>query len=358
MPFTFIRDMKKKKDKEFFCATPKREYPNVILAHGGGGKLTQDLIKEVFLPNFQNKILSPLTDSAILDFKGLKLAFTTDGYVVKPIFFPGGDIGKLSIFGTLNDLSVMGAKPLYISASFIIEEGFSLEDLKKITKSMKDAVSSSGVFLVTGDTKVVEKGKGDGLFISTSGIGVVIKDPPPSPERIKEGDYIIINGDVGRHGMAILAKREGFQVQGNLESDCANLSPIILKLIEEGIEINAMRDLTRGGLATCLIEMAKSCSLNFIIEEKKIPVKEEVLGFCELLGFDPLYVANEGKFVSFVSRRDCDKAIEIMKSFEEGKDATCIGYVEGKGGNVILEPYKGARRFLSLLSGEQLPRIC
>ncbi len=258
MLFIFIKDMKKKKNNGFVCATPKKDYPNVILAHGGGGKLTQELISEIFLPNFKNKFLSPLIDSAVLEFDKLKLAFTTDSYVVKPIFFPGGDIGKLSVFGTLNDLSVMGAKPLYISASFIIEEGFSMNDLKKIVKSMKITSQGAKVFLVTGDTKVVEKGKGDGLFISTSGIGIILKDPPPSPERIKAGDCILINGDIGRHGMAILAKRESFSVEGNLESDCANLSPIIIKLIENGIDVHSMRDLTRGGLGTYLIEMAKS----------------------------------------------------------------------------------------------------
>lgn len=351
--------MKKNKENEFVCATEKRDYPNVILAHGGGGKLTQDLIKEIFLPNFKNKFLSPLTDSAILELDKMKIAFTTDGYVVKPIFFPGGDIGKLSIFGTVNDLAVSGAKPLFVCASFILEEGFPIDDLKKIAQSMKNAAEEARVQLVAGDTKVVEKGKGDGIFISTSGIGLVLINPPPIPQRIKKGDCIILNGDIGRHGMAILAKREQFSIESNLESDCADLSKIILKLIQEGVEIHSMRDLTRGGLATCLIEIAKSSNLNFIIEEKKIPVREEVLGFCELLGFDPLYIANEGRFVSFVPKKDCEKTLDIIKKFENSKEATCVGYVEEKeGGNVILEPYKGARRFLSLLSGEQLPRIC
>lgn len=351
--------MKKKNNDILSCPSPKKEYPNIILAHGGGGKLTQELIKNLFFPNFKNEFLEPLNDSAILNIKNLKIAFTTDGYVVKPHFFPGGDIGKLSIFGTVNDLSVSGAKPLYISSSFIIEEGFPMEDLEKIIISMKKAAEEAKVLITTGDTKVVEKGKGDGIFISTAGIGIVLIDPPPEPKRIKEGDLIILNGDIGRHGMAVLSKREGFEVETEIKSDCADLSKIILKLIEEGVEIHAMRDLTRGGLGTCLIEMAKSVNLNFLIEEKKIPVKEEVIGFCELLGFDPIYVANEGKFVAFVPEKDSKKAIEIIRSFEEGKEAEIIGYVEGKrGGNVIIEPYRGARRLLSLLSGEQLPRIC
>jgi len=351
--------MKKKSKISLSCPTPKKEYPNIILAHGGGGKLTQDLIKYLFFPKFKNEFLEPLNDSAILNLKDLKIAFTTDGYVVNPFFFPGGDIGKLSIFGTVNDLAVSGAKPLYISASFIIEEGFKMEDLEKIVNSMKEAAKEAGVQLVTGDTKVVEKGKGDGIFISTSGIGVLLIEPPPSPKEIKPKDCIILNGDVGRHGMAVLSKGEGFSIEGNILSDCADLSKIILKLIEEKVDLHCMRDLTRGGIATCLIELAKSSHLNFLIEEKKIPVKEEVLGFCEILGFDPLYVANEGKFVCFVPEKDCKKAIDVMKNFDEGKEAVCIGYVEEKNdGNVILQPYKGARRILSLLSGEQLPRIC
>lgn len=351
--------MKKDKNDILICPTPKKEYPNIVLGHGGGGKLTQELIKKLFLPQFENEFLKPLNDSAILNLNDSKIAFTTDGYVVKPYLFPGGDIGKLSVFGTVNDLAVSGARPLYISSSFIIEEGFPIDDLEKIASSMKKAAEEAKVLITTGDTKVVEKGKGDGIFISTSGIGILLIEPPPEPKRIKEGDAIILNGDVGRHGMAVLSKREGFEVETEILSDCADLSKIILKLIDEKIEIHSMRDLTRGGLATCLIEMAKVVNLNFLIEEKKIPVREEVLGFCEILGFDPLYVANEGKFVLFVPQRDSKKAIEIIKNFEEGKEAEIIGYVEEKkGGNVILQPYKGARRLLSLLSGEQLPRIC
>lgn len=342
------------------CPVPILSHKNIQLAHGGGGKLMNDLIAKVFLPNFNNEFLNSQHDGAIIKIGDNKFAFTTDSYVINPLFFPGGNIGELAVYGTVNDLSMCGAKPLYISCGMIIEEGLSVEILEQIIKSMKKAAEKCGVQIVTGDTKVVDKGKGDGIFINTAGVGIVEYDINISPKNISVGDAIILNGDIGRHGIAVMSVREGLEFESQIESDAAPLNEIVDNLINSGIRIKCMRDLTRGGLASALNELAKSSDTEILIEEKNIPVREDVKSACELLGFDPLYVANEGRFIAFVNPDDVGKALEIMHNDEPGKDAKLIGYVKGdyKNGLVGMKSLIGAVRIIDMLSGEQLPRIC
>lgn len=341
------------------CPIPISNYPKVLLAHGGGGKLMQQLIDKIFQTSFANPILGQRHDGAILDLDGRRLAFTTDSYVVRPLFFPGGDIGTLAVNGTVNDLSMCGARPKWLSAGFIIEEGLPMETLWRIAQSMKQAAAAAGVMLVTGDTKVVDKGKGDGVFINTAGIGVIEHSLAIGPAAVRTGDVILLNGDVGRHGMAIMSVREGLEFETAIQSDCAPLNGVVQSLLDAGIEIHCLRDLTRGGLTAGLNEIARDGQVGIEIEESAVPVEEQVRGACEILGLDPFYVANEGRFIALVPAKDADRALAVLKSQPAGQGACRIGRViEGPAGQVTMVSRIGARRILDLLSGEQLPRIC
>lgn len=349
------------KTKEFTtsCPIPIHKYPNVTLAHGGGGKLTHQLIEKMFMPAFQNPLLGAQHDAAVISIDEKKLAFTTDSFVVQPLFFPGGDIGSLAVNGTVNDLAMCGAWPLYLSAGFIIEEGLPMETLWQIVQSMRKAAQAAGIQLVTGDTKVVEKGKGDGIFINTAGVGIIEHPLSIQPGSVKPGDVVLVSGDLGRHGIAIMATRENLSFESEIESDCAPLAGIVQKLLDGGIEIHCLRDLTRGGLASALCEISESAKVQIQIDESVIPVREDVRGACEILGFDPLYVANEGRFVAFVPSADAEKALGILKKHTLGKDATIIGTVrEHESGLVTAKSKIGTTRIVDMISGEQLPRIC
>lgn len=332
----------------------------IELSHGSGGSRTRGLIEDVFVAAFGNEYLSALNDQAIFRLPDRRLAFTTDSYVVKPLFFPGGDIGKLSVCGTVNDLAVGGARPVYLSASFIIEEGLEMDTLSRIVESMAFSARDAGVMIVTGDTKVVERGKGDGIFINTAGIGVVEESLILSPSCIRPGDAVIVSGDIGDHGIAVLTHREGIEMEVPVESDCAALHGLIgLLLAECPGAVRAMRDPTRGGVATVLNEFASASGTCVTVFEDSVPVKDAVRGACELLGFDHLYLANEGKIVAVVGKDSADKAVAALKRHPLGKDAAIVGSVtEGPKGRVLLETSIGNRRILDMLSGEQLPRIC
>jgi len=329
----------------------------ILLSHGGGGEETQKLIKDLFFKYFSNPILEKMEDAAVFKVNS-KLAFTTDSFTVSPIFFKGGNIGKLAVAGTVNDLSVMGAKPLYMSCSFIIEEGLAFEDLEKIVSSMAKEMNKTGVQVITGDTKVVPKGSADKVFINTTGIGEVIYEGISS-HNIEEGDIIIVSGTIGDHGACIMAQREGIEIDGNLISDCASLWSLVENLINAGITIKAMRDPTRGGLSAVLNEWAEQSNIGIEIEESKIPVKEEVQGFCELLGLEPYVLANEGKLILAVPKGEEEKAIQVMRNNKLGKDAQIIGKAisDHKGKVIIKSPY-GSKRIMEHPSGELLPRIC
>ncbi|MGC9003885.1 MAG: hydrogenase expression/formation protein HypE [bacterium] len=335
-----------------------RKEERILLAHGGGGRLTRELIEELFIPFLKNPFLLPLEDSAVLEIENLKLAFTTDSYTVDPIFFPGGDIGSLSIYGTVNDLAMMGATPLFLSSSIIIEEGFPIEQLKRITQSMAEACRKAGVSIVTGDTKVVGKKMADKIFITTAGIGIIPADLSLSFKNIQPGDLVILNGPIGEHGIAILIEREGISFEGEIKSDSCPLNHIVKEIISiKGIK--AMRDLTRGGLGAILCEVAETTGLSIHIDEALIPIKPEVSSACELLGLDPLYVANEGKFIAIVSPEAKDEVLRAMRKREEGKEARIIGRVERKPqGKVVLHTTIGGSRLVEMPLGEELPRIC
>jgi hydrogenase expression/formation protein HypE len=351
--------MESKSGPAFVCPIPIEQYPNVLLAHGGGGKLTNQLIEKMFLPAFGNPMLGARHDGATFSLPSGKLAFTTDSYVVRPLFFPGGDIGSLAVNGTVNDLAMCGARPFYLSAGFILEEGLPMDTLWRVIQSMAQAASQAGVQLVTGDTKVVDRGKGDGIFINTAGIGVVECGRAISPAAVRAGDSILLSGDIGRHGIAIMALREGLEFESTIESDCAALSGIVMDMLAAGIEAHCLRDLTRGGLAGALVEIAEAARLHFEIDEVAIPVMEEVRGACEILGFDPLYVANEGRFISFVPAREAERALQRMRAHPLGTQARIIGTVaEHNPGLVTMRSSIGATRIVDTLSGEQLPRIC
>ena len=319
----------------------------------------RDLIEGLIVPAFRNPILDQMHDSAVLEFAGKRLAFTTDSFVVHPLFFPGGDIGMLAVNGTINDLAMSGARPLYLSVGLILEEGLPLETLQRVIQSMQQTAEMADVQLVTGDTKVVDRGKGDGLYINTAGIGILDHNLRIEPASIRPGDVILLNGDVGRHGIAVMAKREGLAFETTIESDCASLAGLVMDLIPSGIEIHCLRDLTRGGLAGALVEIAETGKVNLQIEEQAIPVKEEIQGACEILGLDPLYVANEGRFVCFVPEKQAQRALEIMRAHPIGAEAQQIGMVKMEGeGAVTLKTEIGTYRIIDMLSGEQLPRIC
>ena len=347
--------------KEFSleCPLPVEQYPHVLLAHGGGGKLMHQLIERVFVRSFANDLLGARHDGATFEVAGARLAFTTDSYVVRPLFFPGGDIGTLAVNGTVNDLAMCGARPLYLSAGFILEEGLPMETLWRVVQSMRATADAAGVSLVTGDTKVVDRGKGDGVFINTAGVGVVEHDLHVSPSSVRPGDAIILSGDIGRHSIAIMAAREGFEFESAIESDCAAVADLVLKLLEEGVEVHCLRDLTRGGLTSALCEIAEGSRLRLRIDEEKVAVREDVRGACEILGFDPLYLANEGRFVAFVAPTDAERALSVMRSHPLGRGASVIGRAsDGPAPLVTMTSRLGTNRILDMFSGEQLPRIC
>lgn len=331
----------------------------ITMAHGGGGKLMHQLLETYVIPAFRNEKLESRHDGAVMDISGTRLAFTTDSYVVRPMFFPGGDIGSLAVNGTVNDLAMCGAKPLYLSAGLIMEEGLPIEWLAKVIESMRTSAEAAGVQIVTGDTKVVDKGKGDGLFINTAGIGVVEHELSISPAIIRPGDVILLSGDVGRHGIAIMAVREGLEFETTIESDCAPVAAPVLAMIEAGVELHCLRDLTRGGLATTLVEISESSNLHLAIEEAQIAVDESVRGACEILGFDPLYLANEGRFVAFVPENHVERALEIMQAHPVSAGVAAVGRVtDDLRTRVTLKRSIGTERVLDMLTGEQLPRIC
>lgn len=330
----------------------------ILLSHGSGGRLSHELITRVLLPKFSNPILDKLDDSAVFDLNG-RIAFTTDSYVVSPIFFPGGDIGKLAVCGTVNDLSMSGAKPLFLSLSLVIEEGFLYDDLERILLSVKKAASEAGVQIVTGDTKVVNRGGADGIFINTSGVGLVPPGVNISGSNANPGDKILLSGTIGDHGIAVLSKREGLEFQHSIESDCAPLNHLVSEMLSVSANIHCMRDPTRGGLATVLNEFAAKSRVGILIYEDRIPVNETVRGACELLGFDPLYIANEGKLVAVVAASDADTILGKMKENSYGREAAVIGEVtEQYRGKVVLKTILGSHRMVDMLSGELLPRIC
>ena len=397
------------------CPVPRVADDRIVLAHGGGGRLTHQLIEKIFLPAFGNPMLEQRHDGAVLAVNGSRLAFTTDSFVVRPLIFPGGNIGDLAVYGTVNDLAMCGARPLYLSAGFILEEGLAMDTLRTVVASMKDAAAKAGVQLVTGDTKVVDKGKGDGIFINTSGIGVIeelpglatsarpgatpaaeiprqgmphvspvlrdvgiqgaqrqgmprvspvlrdvgIQRAQIGPASVQVGDVVIVSGDLGRHGIAILSVREGLEFESPILSDTACVWPAVQALLNAGIEIHCLRDLTRGGLATTLNEIAGDRNICIKLEESLIPVQETVQSACEILGLDPLYVANEGRFAVFVPAAQADASLEAMKKVAVSEGSVRIGKVEeSPGRTVVLQSRIGGNRVVDMLSGEQLPRIC
>lgn len=341
------------------CPLPIQHYPHVLMAHGGGGKLMHQLLENVFGKAFSNPILDSRHDSAQFNVPPGKLAMTTDSYVVRPLFFPGGDIGSMAVHGTVNDLAMSGARPLYLSCGFIIEEGLLMETLWRVVCSMRAAAQRCGVQIVTGDTKVVDKGKGDGLFINTTGLGVIEHSLDITPQSVQPGDAVIVSGDLGRHGMAIMAVREGLQFESTIESDSAPVRDSVRALIKAGIEVHCLRDLTRGGLASALNEIAEAAGVRIAVEEKLIPVREDVHAACEMLGLDPLHVANEGRFVAFIAEKDAGRALDLMRKHEVSSGSSIIGKVTDRTSPlVVLKSAIGAIRILDMPSGEQLPRIC
>jgi len=330
----------------------------ILLAHGSGGKLAHELVEKSFLQAFTNPILAKLDDSAVFDFSG-RLAFTTDSYVVSPIFFPGGDIGKLAVCGTVNDLAMSGAQPLYLSLSFIIEEGLPQSELGQIVDSIQNAAKEAGVKIATGDTKVVNRGSADKLFINTAGIGIIPQRVDISGSNATLGDRVLLSGPIGDHGIAVLSQREGLCFSTQLESDCAPLNSLVAEMLETSPNIHCLRDPTRGGLATTLNELAKQSKVSIRIEEEKIPVRKEVLAACEMLGFDPLYIANEGKLVAILSAEDADRVFKAMRENPYGKDASIIGEVRAEHpGRVVMKTCLGTSRIVDMLVGDPLPRIC
>ena len=347
------------------CPIPIFEHKQIVLGHGSGGKLTSDLIDKVFLPAFTNPVLAKLDDQAVVTVNGARLAFTTDSFVVTPIFFPGGDIGRLAVNGTVNDLAMSGARPLYLSAAFILEEGLATEDLQRVVESMRAAAEEAGVQFVTGDTKVVNRGKGDQIFITTTGIGVLENGLNISAGRACPGDKIILSGFIGDHGMTIMSQRENLEFEGAIESDCASLNGLVdsmLAIPEAGGNkdfLHCMRDPTRGGVATTLNEIAKRAGVGMLLQETSIPVRESVKGACEVLGLDPLYVANEGKLLAIVAPEMADHVLQQMRRHHLGRNSVIIGeVVPDHPGMVLMTTEIGGTRVLDVMFGEQLPRIC
>jgi len=339
------------------CPLPLTDHPKILMAHGSGGRMMEQLIDKIFRAAFDNPDLQTAHDGAVLDIPASKLAITTDSYVIRPLFFPGGDIGSLAVNGTVNDLLMCGARPRYLSVGFILEEGLSMETLWQVVQSMRRAADKAGVHIVTGDTKVVERGHGNGLYINTTGLGMMEHDRLISPAQVQAGDAVILSGDIGRHGMAVMAQRENLSFTSPIESDCAPLIAPVMALLDAGIKAHCLRDATRGGLAAVLNEIAAAAHMKIDCDEAVIPINDAVHSACEILGLDPLHVANEGRFVAFVHHGDATQALDIMKQHNE--QAALIGVVsEGKAGMVTLQTQIGGRRILDMPSGELFPRIC
>ena len=348
---------------ELCCPAPLAAKDTILLGHGSGGKLSAELIRDIFLPAFQNPVLSRLDDQAIVNVNGQRLAITTDSFVVKPLFFPGGDIGSLAVHGTVNDLAMGGATPLFLSAAFIIEEGFSMDELRRVVDSLRQAAAGAGVQVVTGDTKVVEKGKGDGLFINTTGIGLVPEGVDLSADRARPGDKVLLSGSIGDHGIAILAQREGLEFETQIQSDSAALHTLVAGMLDVTSnvtrDIRCMRDPTRGGVSSALNEIAERSRVGIELEENSLPIHEEVRGACELLGLDPLYVANEGKLIAIVAPEAADAVLQAMKRHPLGAEARIVGTVKKEdAGMVTMRTPFGTTRIVDMLAGDQLPRIC
>lgn len=342
------------------CPIPISDYPTVLMAHGGGGRLTQMLIERMFVPAFDNLSLESLHDGAILEVGGARLAFSTDSFVINPLFFPGGNIGSLAVHGTVNDLAMCGARPLGLSSSLILEEGLPMEELWRVVQSMQQAAQAVGVPIVTGDTKVVDRGKGDGVFINTSGLGLIPAGVEVSPRRARPGDLILVNGAIAVHGIAIMSVREGLEFETTLESDSAPLYDLVARLLAvAGEQVHVLRDPTRGGLASALNEIAAQAKVGIRLDEAHIPLWEEVRGACEILGLDPLYVANEGKALAIIDRQAADSVLAAMHDHPLGQEAAIIGeVVADHPGKVFLRSRIGGMRVVDMMSGEQLPRIC
>lgn len=341
------------------CPVPITDHSAVLMAHGGGGTLMQRLIRDVFLPGLCCPPEAGRHDSAVVRAGDVRIAFTTDSYVVQPLFFPGGDIGSLAVHGTVNDLAMSGAHPLALSAGFILEEGFPVSDLRKLVESMGQAARSCGVQIVTGDTKVVDRGKGDAVYINTAGIGLIAHDLDIQPGSVRPGDAVILSGDIGRHGIAIMAQREGLEFETTIESDSAAVSQAVQRLLDAGIDIHCLRDLTRGGLASALNEIATAASVGIELDEVLIPVRDDVRSACEILGFDPLYVACEGRFALFVPADQKDRALEALALETVAAGCAYVGHVfDCASPTVTIKTCLGTERIVDMLSGEQLPRIC
>ena len=340
------------------CPTPLRDHPSIVMGHGGGGQLSAELIEHLFVPAFGNGQLAELADAAVLDPGGL-ISFSTDTFVVRPRFFPGGNIGELAVNGTVNDVAMRGAIPRYLSIGLILEEGLPLAELGVIVESMAAAAAHAGVTIVTGDTKVVDRGHGDGVFINTTGIGILREGADIRPQRAEPGDVIIVSGNVGDHGMAIMSVREGLEFEASIVSDTAALNHMINDVLDTGADVHVLRDPTRGGLAASLNEIATAADVGVLIEERAIPVDRTVAAACEILGMDPMYVANEGKVVAFVPAADADRVLDAMRSHPEGVNATVIGEVTSTHrGMVAARTPLGSTRVVDMQVGEQLPRIC
>lgn len=342
------------------CPIPISDYPTVQMAHGGGGRLSQILIEGMFVKAFANPILAGLHDGAVLAVGGERLAFSTDSFVIRPLFFPGGDIGSLAVHGTVNDVAMCGARPLAISAAFILEEGFPMADLWRVVDSMRRAAEAAGVPVVTGDTKVVDRGKGDGIYINTTGIGRVPAGIDISPRRARPGDRVLLSGAIAVHGIAVMSVREGLEFETLLLSDSAALHTLIADLLDRvGERVHVLRDPTRGGVASALNEIAAQARAGIVLDERAIPLAEEVRGACEILGFDPLYVANEGKCLAIVAPEAADQALDALRAHPLGREAAIVGeVVEEHPGRVFLKSRIGGLRVVDMMSGEQLPRIC
>ncbi|MGI9115039.1 MAG: hydrogenase expression/formation protein HypE [Chthoniobacterales bacterium] len=341
------------------CPLPITNYKEIVLAHGSGGKLSHQLIAKLVLPQFRNDLLEPLHDGAVFSLGGERVAFSTDSYVVSPIFFPGGDIGKLAVHGTINDLAMCGARPLYLSVGFILEEGLAMDDFWRVVQSMREAADAAGVKLVTGDTKTVDRGKADKIFINTSGIGVVPHGVNIHPTRAQSGDKIIVSGEIAVHGIAIMSVREGLEFETEIASDTAALNGLVERALASVPDIHVLRDPTRGGVTSALTEIAQTAKVGMLLDEAAIPISEEVKGACEILGLDPLYVANEGKLLAIVGAANADRVLESMRADPLGKNAAVIGtVVADHPGFVTVKTRVGGTRVVDMLSGEQLPRIC
>jgi len=338
---------------------PKLTDELITLAHGAGGKSSHVLVEALFLEELGNPLLAPLADAAVFSQNGTRLALTTDSYVVKPLFFPGGDIGELAVNGTVNDLAMMGARPLYLTAGFIVEEGFPTVELRRIAASMGAAARAAGVSIVAGDTKVVERDKGDGVYINTAGVGVLERELELSPSLVRPGDKILVSGTLGDHGVTVMVARGNLELEVDLESDTASLAKLVDGLLDATEGVRCLRDLTRGGLATVLNEIALTADVGIVIEEARLPVRSEVNGACEILGIDPLYVANEGKLMAIVAPEAAAAAFVALASHELGINAEVVGHVrDEQPGLVVLETAFGGRRVVDMLVGDPLPRIC